>query len=480
MTTHDNAPPHDLDAERRLLGACMIADIFGTVADHVTGDDFYLAQHSLIWTAMCGLDGKGRRVESYNVRRELATTGNIEDAGGVDYVQGLAAVPSGAGAAELAKQIADMASVRRVMAAAQSILHEGQTGEYGSADDYCHRAEAAILAGATRRHTSEARPVSEVVSETIRWTEGIRNGDINPMGLPTGIAPLDDLLGGLHPGDLIVVAGSPSMGKTAAAVGFAASSGAPGILFSGEQPQKQIVLRLLASRANLSVGLLSRPGEWREGADARFVNACRQVSGLPLWIDDRCGLTPSQIRSRARRMVSAHGIRIAVVDYLQICQPSKRSRGQSREQEVAGMIAEFKMMARELFIPVIVVSQMSRGFIARAKAGSKDGGSSVPRPMLSDLKDSGAIEAEADVVIFPWRPDWITRQGGGMGAQPEFEDAEFIIGKHRQGAIGIVPATWCGRRLEWMARDASAPTHTVSVEREPERTVAAPADADAF
>jgi replicative DNA helicase len=448
---NDYPLPHDLEAERHILGACLMwPEKYDEVSDYLTADDFYMDAHVTMWHGITRLAAKGTRIDPVALTQDLRANGQLDMCGGPGGVNKLLDLPTAAGLRDKALLVAGLARVRRVTQEAARIASLGQNGEYGDIDEFVDQAEAQISAAAQGRRILEAVPMAETVKETIDWLSSLEAEKVAAFGVPTGFEQLDEWTCGFQGGDLVIIAAPPSTGKTALAIQIAMGSGVPALVCSLEQSRKQLALRLLAAESGLPMYRVRNPKYWgKDGVMYRvrnpkywgkdgvgdIVNAASRLYDAPVHVDDRAQISPMQARSRARRLYRQVGLRLMIGDYLQIFRPSVMKKGQNRERDVADMSAEFKTLARELDIPVIILSQLNRQW----------GGRQDKRPILSDLRESGAIEQDADQVIFIYRPS----RAEGVKYSEEPEAAEIILAKNRNGPCGTVQATWDPTRMRF-------------------------------
>lgn len=436
-------PPHNLDAERGVLGA-MILDlgIIPEVLQFVRGEDYYHAPHRVIHEAIVDIYDRGDPVDLTLLANDLRRAGKLEEVGGVAALAGLEQFTRDTGAApELAQLVADKATLRRLMEAADTILRDSSE-EKRDVRTQLDVAEKLIFEISQTQRSESFVPISSLMEEALEeiGRREAQQGDIT--GLPTGFIDLDRILNGLNKSDLIILAARPSIGKTAFAMNMMlniALSGNPSGhpiavgIFSLEMGKEQLNMRLLCSHARIPShrvqrGLINQ----REFAELRA--KASELHDLPMFIDDSPGLNLLQVRSRARKLKSQNpNLGLIVVDYLQLMSGSERGgREQNRQQEVSDISRGLKALARELQIPVLALSQLSRNIEQRS------GKEKSARPMLSDLRESGAIEQDADVVMFVHR-ERLEIQKDEDGIAPDRTlpiDTEIIVGKHRNGPIG--------------------------------------------
>ncbi len=432
--------PHNIEAERGVLGAMLLDnELIDELLHIVRSDDFHQDSHRAIFEGMCELHEAGQPVDLTLLADLLRRRGRLEDIGGPAYLAALEQGTLSSGAApELAGIVSSKATLRRLMAAADSILRDASE-ERRDVEEAIDRAEQLILGLSQEARSSSFRPTSELMEESLEQIASFiaARGDV--AGLSTGFQDLDRILGGLQPNDLLILAARPSIGKTAFALNIATNvalgSGRPVGVFSLEMGAEQLNLRLLCSHARVP-GHVVRRGSIDPPALEKLHRAAADIAKAPIYIDDSAGLNLIQVRSRARRLKAKHdNLGLIVVDYLQLMSgPESKKRDANRQQEVSDISRGLKALARELNVPVLALSQLSRNIEQRSKAKE------AARPMLSDLRESGAIEQDADVVMFVHRERLETMKDAEgkpmhqVRAQPI--ETEIIVAKHRNGPTG--------------------------------------------
>ena len=436
-------PPHNLDAEQSVLGALLLSrDAMSTVAElGLTADDFYKPGHQHIYDAVRVLTTAGQPVDPVTVAEELRRSGLLEDIGGAAYLLELqAATPAISNAGRYGAIVQDTAVLRRLITVASEIAELG----YDEPDDVAKAldmAEAKVFEIAERRVVDTTKPVSELVGLVMNDLEKRYEEGNAITGIPTGYTDLDELLSGLQPSTLNVVGARPSMGKTAFALGIATNvaveTNKPVLFFSLEMGHKELTQRVLASEARVDSTKL-RTGRLSQQDWSKIGKAIGRLEA-PLYIDDNPNVTVMEIRAKARRMAARFGgIGCIIIDYLQLM--SGRNNAENRQVEVSEMSRGLKILARELEAPIVALSQLSRNLESRADK----------RPMLSDLRESGSIEQDADVVMFIYRDEVYNPESTDRGS------AEIIVAKHRNGAIGTKRLVFLGNytRFDNAARGA--------------------------
>lgn len=430
----DRVPPQNIEAEQSVLGAMLIEkEAIPKVMEILRDTDFYREAHRVIFNAMLELYNKNEAVDMITVTEILKRDNKLEDVGGIAYVTSLAnAVPTAANVTYHASIIEEKSILRQLVSVSTQIASMG----YEANDDVKNiidSAESKILEISNRKKTADFTPINEIVLDSFKSIEALMGNKNGHTGLPTGFEDLDNLTSGLHGSDFIILAARPSMGKTAFALNVVQNvairaakkvGGAPKTVafFSLEMSKEQLVQRMLCAEANIDSQRL-RIGELRDEDWAMLINTADTLSSANIYIDDTAGITAMDMRSRARRLKAEHGLDLIVVDYLQLMQGSgKKNNNGDRQQEVSEISRSLKALARELDVPVIALSQLSRSVEARQ----------VKRPMLSDLRESGSLEQDADIVAFLYREDYYN---------PETENkniTELIIAKHRNGPVDTV------------------------------------------
>ncbi|WP_444324817.1 replicative DNA helicase [Phascolarctobacterium faecium] len=430
----DRVPPQNIEAEQSVLGAMLIEkEAIPKVMEILRDTDFYREAHRVIFNAMLELYNKNEAVDMITVTEILKRDNKLEDVGGIAYVTSLAnAVPTAANVTYHASIIEEKSILRQLVSVSTQIASMG----YEANDDVkniIYSAERKILEIYNRKKTADFTPINEIVLDSFKSIEALMGNKNGLTGLPTGFEDLDNLTSGLHGSDFIILAARPSMGKTAFALNVVQNvairaakkvGGAPKTVafFSLEMSKEQLVQRMLCAEANIDSQRL-RIGELRDEDWAMLINTADTLSSANIYIDDTAGITAMDMRSRARRLKAEHGLDLIVVDYLQLMQGSgKKNNSGDRQQEVSEISRSLKALARELDVPVIALSQLSRSVEARQ----------VKRPMLSDLRESGSLEQDADIVAFLYREDYYN---------PETENkniTELIIAKHRNGPVDTV------------------------------------------
>lgn len=425
--TQHRLPPQHLEAERSVLGGILLDNLaLDRVADLVDEDDFYREGHRIIYRAMHHLAARGDPVDELTLTQQLRADDGLDRAGGLAYVAALSrAVPTAAHVAAYAKIVRDKAVQRGLISAATEIVRQGYRDDL-ELSSFIDDSERSIFAATEDRRRRSIRPVKDVLKTTFRNLEEIYNRGQEVTGVPTGFAKFDNYTAGLQKSDLIILAARPSMGKTALALNMAGHAAlvekVPVLLFSLEMSADQLVSRFLGSEARVNLSDLRR-GRIKENEWPKLAQAAGRISDAPLLIDDSGVLTVTEMRSKCRRVAREHNLGLVVVDYLQLMQG--RASADSRVQEISEISRGLKALARELEIPVMALSQLNRSLESRTDK----------RPMLSDLRESGAIEQDADVIVFVYREEYYKRD---ETPPDQIGVAEVIIGKQRNGPTGAL------------------------------------------
>jgi replicative DNA helicase len=424
----DRTLPHNLEAEKCVLGAVLIDNpSFNQAAEVIDAADFFRDAHRRIFEKMVGLSERSQPIDPVTLRDELTRTGELDEVGGPAYISSLTdGVPRSANVEYYAKIVKEKSTLRRLIQSATEVLGRAYDAEQ-DADDLLDEAERSIFEIAEHRLRTGFVPLSELVNSGYELIEKLQEHKGLVTGVPSGFTDLDEMTSGFQPADLVIVAARPSMGKTSLVLNMAMHCGVEAGktvgIFSLEMSREQLFLRMLTSEARVDAHRF-RGGFLGEGDYQRLVAAFARMHDAKVFIDDSPGLGILEMRAKARRLKMEHGLDMLVVDYLQLMQG--RGRFDNRQQELAAISRSLKILAKELKVPIIALSQLSRAPESR----------SDHRPQLSDLRESGALEQDADVVLFIFREEMYTVDGE---RPPESEGvAELIIGKQRNGPIGTV------------------------------------------
>ena len=425
--------PHSLEAEQAVLGGLMLApDAMDKVADKLGEDDFYRKDHRLIWRAIAELANKGMPCDAVTLGDWFDANGMVELVGGASYLIELAnATPSAANIAAYADIVREKSVLRQLIDAGTAITEDGYRPEGKSVQEVMELAEQRVfkIAESGARGKKDIVSMRTAVSEAFRLLSQRYENRGQLTGVSTGFTDLDELTSGLQPSDLIIVAARPSMGKTAFALNIAEAAAMRGkksvAVFSMEMSASQLAFRLISSLGRIHQSHL-RTGDLAEEDWPRVTSAITMLSDAKIFIDDTPAMSPVEMRSRARRLQREHGLGLIVIDYLQLMQvPGNK---ENRATEISEISRGLKALAKELDVPVIALSQLNRSLEQRADK----------RPMMSDLHESGAIEQDADVIMFIYRDEYYNKESPDKGL------AEIIIGKQRNGPTDTVKLAFLG------------------------------------
>ena len=421
-------PPQNLEAERAVLGAILLDnEVIFTVLEVLDPNAFYQDGHRTIFSSMLSLNERGQPIDLVTLTNRLRSDGLLERAGGAAYIPSLAeAVPTSAGAAHYANIVKEKAILRALITTSSEIVEECFDSP-GDVDEIIDEAERRIFQISDRRIGATFFSIKEIVKSSFRTIEGLYARKEHVTGVPTGFKDIDDLTSGLQSSDLIIVAGRPSMGKTAFALNIAQNAACAGKLnvaiFSLEMAREQLVTRMLCSEARIDAHRL-RSGYLGDTDWPKLTRAAGLLSDASIFIDDTPALSAMEMRAKTRRMKADKGLDLVIVDYLQLMRG--RGRIDNREQEISEISRSLKALAKELALPVVALSQLNRAVENRQDK----------RPMLADLRESGAIEQDADVIFFIYRDEFYDKNSADKGT------AEIIIGKQRNGPVGTRKLAW--------------------------------------
>ncbi|MFC5589984.1 replicative DNA helicase [Sporosarcina soli] len=421
----DRVPPHNNEAEQSVIGAIFLEpQALITAAELLVPEDFYRIAHQKIFDTMISLSDKGQAIDVVTVTEELSAKKELEDVGGISYLTEIAnAVPTAANIAFYARIVEEKALLRRLIRVATSIVEDGYARE-DEVEALLSEAEKKMMEVSNRKNAGDFRHIKDVLVETYDNIELLhtRKGDIT--GIPTGFRDLDKMTAGFQRNDLIILAARPSVGKTAFALNVAQNVATKTdenvAIFSLEMGADQLVMRMLCAEGNIDAQVL-RTGALEAEDWRKLTMAMGSLSNAGIFIDDSSGIRVNEIRSKCRRLQQEHGLGMIIIDYLQLISGSGRA-GENRQQEVSEISRSLKGLARELKVPVIALSQLSRGVEQRQDK----------RPMMSDLRESGSIEQDADIVSFLYREDYYDKETENQNI------IEIIIAKQRNGPTGTV------------------------------------------
>lgn len=441
----DRIPPHDADAEMAVLGGMLMSkDAIGEVSQDLETSDFYLPQHQTIYDAIITLFSASQPVDSVLVANELMKNGDLEKVGGADYLHSLvASVPTAANATYYANIVHQNAILRNVITAGTKIAQMGYSANGSVAEDIVNLAQAEVYEMSTGRVHQDYVPIGSVLETTLNQIDDLQTNGIS-SGIPTGFRDIDNVTQGLQPGQMIVVAGRPAMGKSTLGVDFARSAALhhnmTSIIFSLEMSKIELAQRIIAAETNIPLTALRHPEEITSDRWAKLNSFWDMMKDSPLFIDDSPNMSLMEIRAKCRRLKQTHDLKLVVIDYLQLMSSGKRV--ESRQQEVSDFSRALKLLAKELEVPVVALSQLNRGPEMR----------NDKKPQLSDLRESGSIEQDADVVFLVHRPDFYNKE-----ERPG--EADIIMAKHRNGPTDTFKLAFRGinSKFEDMAQEQSQP-----------------------
>ena len=424
-------PPHDIEAEQAVIGS-MLTDKDAVISsiESLKPEDFYREDHKAIYTAIFDLYNRGEPIDIITVKSELATENKLEEIGGIEYLAELPEkVPTTANIEKYIKIVEEKSTLRNLIKTANEIITLGYD-PIGEVEPIMDQAEKKIFNIMQKRNQKGYAEIKDVLVESFAELEKLYNQKQHVTGITTGFIDLDYKTAGIHNSDLILIAARPAMGKTAFALNLATNAAirgkVPVVIFSLEMSKEQLVNRVLCSEALVDSNKV-RTGKLEEEDWVKLAGALGPLSESQIYIDDTPGISIAEIRAKCRKLKLEKNIGMVVIDYLQLVQGSGNKRS-SREQEISEISRSLKILAKELNIPVIALSQLSRAPEQRPDH----------RPMLSDLRESGAIEQDADIVMFLYRDDYYNQDTDKKGI------AEVIIAKHRGGSTGTVELVWLG------------------------------------
>lgn len=425
----DRVPPHDNAAEQSVLGSMLLSkDAIAEVVEGCRGDDFYRPVHEIIFTAITDLYQRSEPADPVTVANELQRRGELMRIGGAPYLHTLQAnVPIAANAGYYAQIVRDKALLRKLVEAGTRVVQMGYLGE-GEADGIVDEAQAELFKVNDRRKAEDYVPLSDLMNPVLEEIEAISNRDAGLYGVPTGFLDLDELTNGLHAGQMVIVAGRPAMGKSTLGLDFCRAAAIQHQMttcfFSLEMTRSEITMRLLAAEAKVPLNHL-RNGEMNDGDWDKLAKEMGRVSEAPFFIDDSPNMTMMEIRAKARRLKQKHDLKLMVIDYMQLMSSGRKV--ESRQLEVSEFSRQIKLLAKELEIPVIALSQLNRGPEQRSDR----------KPMMSDLRESGSLEQDADMVILLHREDAYDKE-----SRPG--EADLIVAKNRNGPTRDVQVSFQG------------------------------------
>ncbi|OFL67893.1 MULTISPECIES: replicative DNA helicase [unclassified Brevibacterium] len=426
-------PPQDRDAEASVLGGMMLSkDAIADVVELLRGDDFYIPAHETIYDTILDLYAAGEPADAVTVANALSKAGSIARIGGPAYLHTLiSSVPTAANAGFYANIVREQAMLRKLVEAGTRIVQMGYDAE-GDTEDLVNRAQAEIYSVTERNASEDYVRLADVLGPTVEEIERSGAHDGDTIGVPTGFYEFDELTNGLHAGQMIVIAARPGMGKSTLALDFARSAAIHNsettVIFSLEMGRQELTMRLLSAESGIPLQAL-RHGDLDQSRDwTTLANTMGRINDAPLYMDDSPNMALTEIRAKCRRLKQQHDLKMVVIDYLQLMTSGKRV--ESRQQEVSEFSRSLKLLAKELEVPVIALSQLNRSSEQRTDK----------RPMVSDLRESGSIEQDADMVLLIHREDVYDPESPSAG------EAQIIVAKHRNGPTGEITVAFQGAK----------------------------------
>lgn len=427
----DRTPPQDVAAEQSVLGGMMLSkDAIADVVEMVRGNDFYRPAHEAVYDAIVDLYGRGEPADAVTVSAELTKRGELARIGGAPYLHTLiSSVPTAANAGFYARIVRERAVLRKLVDAGTRIAQLGYATDGGDVDELVNTAQAEVYAVTERRTSEDYLALKDILNGTMEEIDAASHRGEGMIGVPTGFKDLDALTNGLHPGQMIVLAARPAVGKSTMGLDIARAAsiknGQTSVIFSLEMSRNEIAMRMLSAESQVPLTNL-RKGSMRDDDWTRLARTMGKLSDAPLFIDDSPNMSLMEIRAKCRRLKQRHDLKLVVIDYLQLMSSGKRV--ESRQQEVSEFSRALKLLAKELEVPVIAISQLNRGSEQRTDK----------KPQMSDLRESGSIEQDADVVILLHREDMYEKES------PRAGEADMIVAKHRNGPTDTIVVAFQG------------------------------------
>ena len=423
-------PPHSVESEQSILGSILLdKDAIITVAETITPTDFYKDAHRIIYESMMALNNKNEPIDMVTLTDELRKRGYLDDIGGVTYLTSLSTiVPTTSNVKYYAEIVKEKSVLRQLIKASNDIINLGY-GSGENAEDVLDFAEKKIFDISQERTSDDFKPINQVLMDTYDMIESIYSNKSDVTGVTTGFKDLNKKINGPQRTDLILVAARPAMGKTAFALNLVQNAAIKGnasvAVFSLEMSKEQLAQRMIAAQSNVELKKM-KTGTLNDADWPRIISAMAVMSDAKIFIDDTPGIKINELRSKCRKLKMEQGLDLVMIDYLQLMESD--SKNESRQQEISKISRSLKILAKELDCPVVALSQLSRAPEQRADH----------RPVLSDLRESGAIEQDADIVMFLYRDEY-------YHSDSEKKDlAEIIIAKNRHGETGSVELVWMG------------------------------------
>ena len=431
-------PPHDIEAEQAVLGSCLTdKDAVMEAVEKLKPESFYREDSKLIFEAIFNLYNRSEPIDLVTVKDELTSMGSFENIGGYEYLATLPdKVPTTTNVQKYIEIVEEKSTLRNLIKTANEIIELGYNPTE-EVDDIMAGAEKKIFDIIQKKNQKSYTPIKDVLIDSFTKLEELYNQKSRITGVPTGFADLDDKTAGLHGSDLILIAARPAMGKTAFALNIAAHAAirenVPVAVFNLEMSKDQLVNRMLCMEAMVDSNKVMT-GKLDEDDWSKLAGVVGPMSDAGIYIDDTPGISITEIRTKCRKLKMEKDIGLIVIDYIQLIQGSGSRKNGSREQEIAEISRSLKILAKELNVPVIALSQLSRAVESRPDH----------RPMLSDLRESGSIEQDADIVMFLYRDDYYNPDS------EEKDISEVIIAKHRAGSTGTIKLLWMGNYTKFV------------------------------
>lgn len=439
-------PPHSVEAEQSILGGLLIdPEAWDQVSDMIVEDDFYRPAHQKLYSCIGHLIKTGQNADIVTVTNYLRSKGEF-DMVGADYILKLVSdIISTAGIQDHAKIVKEKSVLRKLISTCNTITARAYEENYESVDTFLDQAEAEIFKIGETKETSGLVEALSIIGDSMEKIESLHANQTEITGIGTGFSRLDKMTAGLQPGELVIIAARPSMGKTAFSLNIAQHVALrlkkTVAYFSVEMSKESVMMRMIALEAKINMGEI-RTGQIQDTAWNRLIKAAETLGESKLYIDDTSGISPAEIRARARRLKKAAGLDLIMVDYLQIMD-LKEKKIEARERQVAEISRALKSLAKELKVPVVALAQLNRGVEGRTEK----------KPMLSDLRESGSIEQDADVIMMLYREGYYDKQDDSKA-----DHAEVIIAKQRNGPTGHIDLKWEPRFGKFGDADSAPPS----------------------
>lgn len=431
----DRTPPQDIDAEMSVLGSMMLTtDAIVVVTEEIRGHDFYMPNHEIIFDAIVDLFGQNEPADAITVAGKLQRDGTLQRVGGAAYLHSLiASVPTAANAGYYARIVRERAIMRRLVTAGTRIVQLGYA-DAGEVEEIVEQAQSEIYAVSSERTSKDYISMESMAHDILEHLEDIQENQGRLSGVPTGFTALDDLTQGLHGGQMIIVAARPAMGKSTLALDFCRSAsvrhGITSLIFSLEMSQQEIAMRMLSAESGVFLSKM-QSGSMTEHDWRKVSGTVSKLAEAPLYVDDSANMTITEIRSKCRQLKQQHNLGLVVIDYLQLMTSGRQV--ESRQQEVSAMSRNLKLLAKDLEIPVVAVAQLNRNSESRNDR----------KPMMSDLRESGSLEQDADIIMLLHRPEYYSE-----GERPG--EADIIVAKHRNGSTATIKVLFQGHMARFV------------------------------